>query len=272
MNKLAVKNVSGIYCVENAIHIANKKNPMKIVAQGLLMPKDHISRNRVLYDWESVVKHHKSMIRKSFLYNHKNVEALKPIGHITDSEVLLSPPAADSKWEYAWNKTAEINGKPMPGWYYEVDINPTSEYADSILRGDIPNVSLQIMADESYEETGSDGSTYTRAFIGDTLEISGVPTGGFPQTTLEVVLAEAFKIQKESQTTANNSAVIVPKVPNENDTKSKEEVQEPEKKLEEESESTDALVDGMDDEEVSEVLEYISSLKLERLFRTVCSK
>lgn len=220
-NKFTVSNLRGyIPCVES-LEIT-QKSPSKILVQGLLLPKDEVSRNNVLYDWYSQQENYKKLISLPMLYNHLNEGDKKPVGHFTDSVLLESQPSEGNKWRFIWDKTTEKhNGKEVPGWYYEADVNPKSEYTDSILRGDLKNVSIQILAKNSQEESmeSSDGEyrVYTRAFIGDVLEASVVPTPGYIQTNIEIVMMEKLKEAKEAQTTSNNSGATVNLIPKKED-------------------------------------------------------
>jgi len=164
-----------------SIQIKNP-NPKKITAKGLLLPKDKVSRNGVLYDWDSIKDNYKKLIGLPMLYNHLNEGSEKPIGRFTNS----------------WLKESD-DAKGPAGWYYEADINPKSEYADSILRGDISKVSVQVIAGEQKREKNSEDGNYTRAFVTDVLESSAVPTPGFMETTM-AIMAESFKVRKELTT------------------------------------------------------------------------
>lgn len=169
----------------------------KIIIAGLFLPKDKISRNGVLYEWESVEKLYPKLEGLPTLYNHLNEGREKPVGHFTDSVLLYERPGNDSKWQKVWDKTTEEYGQEVEGWYYEADINPSSEYADSVVRGDVRKVSIQAMSNKAVEEKDGEGQTYTRAWLSDILEGSLVPTPGFMETSMEILIAESFKKQKE---------------------------------------------------------------------------
>lgn len=147
----------------------------KIQITGLLLPKDKISRNGVLYDWDSIKKIYHKLVGLPLLYNHLNDSEIKPIG----------------KFVKSWLKE-EDDEDGIAGWYYLADINPNSEYVDSILRGDINKVSVQVVAGETKQEQTDDGKTYIRAYVSDIIEGSAVPTPGFPETTMNVIVKEAI--------------------------------------------------------------------------------
>lgn len=177
-----VNNIKGNLLVESVNVV--KESPKKILIRGIVMQKDNISRNKVLYDWETVVAHHKELVGRPLLYNHLNDSDKPPVGKVTNS----------------W-----IEGNK---WMYEADVNPRSEYADSILRGDLANVSIQLIAAKARPEKQGE-IEYTRAFVGDLLELSVVPTPGFIDASIEIALAEAFK---EDMSTSNNpSQTAMPK-------------------------------------------------------------
>jgi len=202
-----INNINGYIFVENAINVNKEYN--KIIVRGLLLPRDKISRNGVRYDWESVKKFFPKFVGKSFLYNHLNEGNDKPIGKVTAIKFFDKRPNIEG-WDKIWDITAQKNDdEEQPGVYYEADINPKSSYADSILRGDIPNVSIQILAGAQENIKDDSGHVFTHAYVNDTLEISAVPTGGFAETTLEVALAEAFKKRKEQLNVVKKEEAIV---------------------------------------------------------------
>lgn len=148
----------------------------KIQITGLLLPKDKISRNGVLYDWDSIKAIYHKLVGLPLLYNHLYDGEIKPIG----------------KFIKSWLKEKD-DEDGIAGWYYMADINPNSEYVDSILRGDINKVSVQVIAKDTKPEKTDDGKTYTRAFVSDIIEGSAVPTPGFPETSMNVVVKEAIE-------------------------------------------------------------------------------
>ena len=158
---------------------------------GLLLPKDEVSRNGVLYDWDSAKEKAKQFEGVPMNYNHIIDDDKPPVGKITKIEV---------------KEEADENGPA--GLYYEADIDEDSEYASSIQKGFLNKVSLQVTADAQKEEESADGKTYTRAWIKDPLEVSVVKVPGFNQTTMEVAIAEAFKEADELRQHAKSSVDI----------------------------------------------------------------
>ncbi len=146
--------------------------------KGLLLPKDKVSRNGVLYDWESAKQKAKLFIGKTVNYNHIIDDDKPPVGKVEDIIVK-----------------EEDDEDGMAGLYYDLSIDEDGEYAKSIKKGYLNKVSLQVTADAQKEETNDDGDTYTRAWIKDPLEISVVKVPGFDETTMEVAIAEAFNAE-----------------------------------------------------------------------------
>ena len=167
---------------------------------GLLIPKDKVSRNGILYDWESVKTISPKFTGVTLNYNHIIDGPDKPVGKV----------------EKTWVKEVDDEQGPA-GLYYEADVDPDSQYADSIKKGYLNKVSLQVSADSKREQS-EDGEVYTRAYVKDALEVSVVKVPGFNETTLEVALAEAYKAKdtKEAgQTTQTAPSQI--KVPDEDE-------------------------------------------------------
>ena len=186
-----------------------KEKYNKIIATGLLLPKDKISRNGILYDWDSAKNTVNKIIGLPASYNHKIEDLSKPVGHYTDAIALEKRPTS-GKWKEIWDKTAEELGHEQPGLYYEMDINPNSEYADSITRRDVRKVSIQVIPSDQVKENDDDGNSYTRAYIKDWVEAAVVPSPGFMETTMQV-LAESFNVKKMNvakESLKENQAVI----------------------------------------------------------------
>ena len=179
------------------IKIKEKYN--KIIGSGLLLPKDKVSRNGILYDWQSAVETVDKIPGLPMMYNHKVDGNEKPVGHFTDAIALEKRPI-EGKWQEIWDKTAEELKIPegVAGVYYEADINPNSEYADSVTRGDVRKVSIQIIPSDQVRESTDDGDSYTRAYIKDYVESSVVPSPGFMETTL-AVMCESFNVKKVTE-------------------------------------------------------------------------
>ena len=195
----SLKNIQGTYHAKSIFVEQVQDADKKTIIRGLMLPKDKISRNGVLYEWESIKTHHKELINKCAMYNHKLDTEMPPVGHYTDSICLESSPDIDNKWYKVWQKTTEQNGKEIPGWYYEADLNPDNIYTKSVLRGDLNKVSIQLFADQSMEMETADGSPFVKAYVGSILEASLVVAPGYEQTSIEVALAEAFKLKHKEQ-------------------------------------------------------------------------
>jgi len=202
---MKIINKSGFIASQDVAILREAKEINKIIVAGLVLPKDKISRNGILYDWGSVQEHYKELMKKPMMYNHQIDTQMEPMGHFTDTVLLESRPSS-GKWQPVWDKVKEQNGADTPGWYYEASLNPENTYAKSMLRGDLNKVSIQVMADRAIEESTGERN-YQRAFIGTILEASGVPVPGFEQTSVEVVVAEAFKVKEEVNTTNADGAI-----------------------------------------------------------------
>jgi len=187
---MEIHNIKGWYISETpfSIHAESVGEKKRTRIQGLLLPRDKVSRNGVMYDWESIKQHYKELIGCPMMYNHvTDGLAARPVGKFTDS----------------WIKEYDDN-EGEAGWYYGADLNPNSIYYEDITNGFVDKVSIQINARKVIEEMNTQGEQYQRAFIADILESSVVPVPGFKQTNIEVLMAEAFKygkIIKEADTT-----------------------------------------------------------------------
>lgn len=183
------KQITGnLYCSEDFKILS--QDPKKVVIQGLLLPKDQVSRNGILYDWDSIKNTYQQLIGRPLMYNHIIDTHMAPLGTVIDS----------------WLIEQESDGQ-LPGWYYKADLDPESEYTRKILRGDLNKVSIQLRAGEAVEESSADNSTrFQRAYVSDVLEMSVVPVPGFIDSSIEIALAEAFKVLRETggMTTVNN--------------------------------------------------------------------
>lgn len=194
---------------------------------GVMMPSGVISRNGVLYDWESVKRTHKDLINKPVMYNHviEGAEA-KSIGHYTNSSILTASQAMN-KYKDIPEFVNELS-KYEPEqelWVYEADINPNKkEQVEEIRRGDIRHVSIQLSPneEETREEISPEGKSYTYAVVEDIIEGSVVPTPGFLDTS--AILVENFKRKtrqenSEDVTTDTGSGATVVKLRDEKDFK-----------------------------------------------------
>jgi hypothetical protein len=182
-----------------------------IKAYGVVMPQNVVSRNNVLYDWNSVRAIHKNLINKPFMIQHEvdGIGAVS-IGHITDTNILdLNGIRANPKYNIIASVVESYN---LPAntefWVYEADLNPNKkDYIDEIRRGDMRHVSIQLKADDTKEEIDGNGDTYTVAKPTDLIEMSGVYTPGFLQTC--AVLAEKYGGNKMNSITTSGTSTIV---------------------------------------------------------------
>jgi len=171
-----IKNIKG--CIIRPLGDLSEDFKVK----GLLLPKDEVSRNGILYDWDSVKAKAKAFEGVPMNYNHIIDDDKPPIGRIVKTTIK-----------------EEDDEEGKAGLYYEAEIDEESQYANSIKKKFLNKVSLQVTADAQKEEVDDDGNSYTRAWIRDPLEVSVVKVPGFNQTTMEVAMAEAFaKVNKEA--------------------------------------------------------------------------
>ena len=201
--KFIVENISG--SITSDFTYSEGKKSDSVIIQGLLLPKDKVSRNNVLYDWESIKDIHEKLVGKPVMYNHLTETADRPIGHYVDS----------------WLKEQDDEEGPA-GWYYKANLDKNNDYTKSVLRGDLRNVSIQVTANASKQEDDENGNVYTRAYIGSILEASLVPCPGYEETTIEVALAEAFKAKEAGQTTQTNTGAFATKLSQEEEEEKKE--------------------------------------------------
>lgn len=180
---MKLQNIKGYYISNNIFHILKEsENKTKdVYIQGLLLPRDEVSRNSVLYDWDSIKEKHKDLIGKPMLFNHDTEVTDRPLGTFVDS----------------WLKEYEDN-EGVAGWYYKARLNPRSQYYEDVVEGYINKVSIQVNAEKVVPEYKGN-KEYQRAYIGDILEASGVNVPGFSQTSIETLIAEAYKKAKKEE-------------------------------------------------------------------------
>lgn len=182
---------------------AEEDKSKHIKMYGILMPQGEISRNRVLYDWESVKANHKSLLNKPVMYNHETegIQA-RSLGHYIMSDVMTVGEALKhTEYKILGKEIQALNYPPEKElWLYCADLDPQEEYyINKIRRGDLRHVSIQLKADRTEEQYDGNGNEYTTAYVDDIIESSIVPTPGFLQTC--AVLAEKYggkKISKEA--------------------------------------------------------------------------
>ena len=177
---MEIRNITGYYYTN-----FNYKEAIQdgdgIMVKGLLLPKNKVSRNKILYDWDSIKQHYKELEACKLMYNHETEGLVEPIGHITKSYLKEND-----------------DSEGIAGWYYQANLDPDNKYTKKIQRGDLDNVSIQLNAERAIKEHDKENGEYTRAFVSDVYEISAVPCPGFNQTTIETMMAEAFKKQNSN--------------------------------------------------------------------------
>jgi phage head maturation protease len=174
---MRLKNINGYLISSLTLREAIEKEQQKIIASGLLLPKNKISRNGVMYDWESIKDTYNQIKGLKLMYNHET-EGLEanPIGHATK----------------VWLKEDD-DAEGIAGLYYEADLDPEHPKTRKILRGDLDNVSLQINAKEVIPKYDANFGEYQLAKVSDWLEFSVVPVPGMKDATIEARIAEAYK-------------------------------------------------------------------------------
>jgi hypothetical protein len=157
------------------------KGKKQYILSGLMLPFGKISRNNVLYNESSVVEKHGQLKDRPLMYNHLVEGEHLPKGHFVASEILYEP-------KPGYNFTA-------PGWYYKADVDPDEkDLIRKIERGDLKNVSIQLLGGKVLEKLGDDGRRYVEAYVQDVIEGSIVVAPGFLDTTAS--FAEAFGAPK----------------------------------------------------------------------------
>jgi len=149
----------------------------EFIMEGLMLPFGRISRNNVMYNKESILDKHKSLIGRPVMYNHQIEGNNYPVGHYVDSYCVET---ADAK-------------HPTPGWYYKADIDPhEKDIIRKLERKDLRHVSIQLVGGRVVERLEAEtGRQYSEAFVADVIEGSIVPAPGFLDTT--AMFAEAFQ-------------------------------------------------------------------------------
>ena len=187
-------------CYEQLVFKEQTINGTKgIDMYGIVMPEGEISRNGVLYEWDSVKQHSKELIDKPIMYNHviEGTEAVS-LGHYTDSKIMkVGDIQYDPEYKILTDKINKLltQGKLKPEqeiWLYKANLDSSEEYyINKIRRGDLQHVSIQLRASGTEEKFDvTNGNAYTKAYVGDIVECSIVPTPGFLATC--AVLAERY--------------------------------------------------------------------------------
>lgn len=162
-NALLQKEVSEgkVRILTEKCSIDTQKEGVSVV--GLALPFNKVSRNGNFYVQKSIEDNAEGLIGKPVLFNHNENHV---IGHVTNISM------------------------GEDGLHYEMDLDPEESIAKKVKRGDLSNVSIQVLLDDSQtvydEEKG-----VLNAYISEFLELSIVSIAGFADTTALVV--EKFK-------------------------------------------------------------------------------
>jgi len=191
---------------EDKFVFGESKNPRsgkkQYILRGLMLPFETVSRNRVLYNKESIESKSDQLIGRPLMYNHKvDGDSDFPYGHFTNSVCMTEA-------QLGWEKVFTV-----PGWYYEADVDPEEKKVIRKLeRGDLRHVSIQLLGDRVEEKFDSVGNDYVEAFVGDIIEGSLVPAPGFLDTTTIFAekLGKNFSEKKEDMTTTTGKGAIKP--------------------------------------------------------------
>lgn len=140
-----------------------------VTATGFALPFHKESRNGVIYDKESVIENKETLEGLPVLWNHD--ELRPPLGHVEEVETKED------------------------GLYFEMNLDPKEEeILRKIERGDVKNVSIQAMVDETNET--DEGALPVEEF----LELSVCTIAGFPETTISAEkYAESLESNEEDK-------------------------------------------------------------------------
>jgi len=154
----------------------------RIVFELFVLPKNKVSSNGVLYNWESVERTAQQIIGLPLHDNHRTEDSIRsnpPFGHFVDVKLKED------------------------GLYAYADIDPEEKtFIRKVKRGDIRHCSLQIFAPKVVRKERADGNGYyDEAYIERWLEISAVVVPGFPDAKIraESVIAESFNASVRQQ-------------------------------------------------------------------------
>ena len=155
----------------------------RFILSGLMLPFGKISRNNVLYNRESVIEKHKQLQGRPVMYNHQVEGDNLPKGHFIETTILEKPAPG---WDFT-----------VPGWYYKADIDPEERnLIRKLKRGDLKNVSIQLLGGKVMEKIDAEGKRYIEAHVQDVIEGSIVVAPGFLDTTAK--FAESLGIEPEA--------------------------------------------------------------------------
>ena len=202
-----------------------KEEDEGVKMEGFALPFHEKSRNGVIYDKESVEQTADTLIGKSILYNHNDMEY--PVGHVKDVEVKDD------------------------GLYYEANLDPNEEkLITKLKRGDINSVSVQVAVNE--EEFEGD-----KVKVKDFWELSVCPIAGYPQTNTSI--EKLLKQKNQNQENSEVSNMKEDKEPKETE-EQPEETEETEEEQKEEVEDIEEKLETLETE-IQELKERISNLE-----------
>jgi hypothetical protein len=162
----------------------------RIVFELFVLPKNKVSSNGVLYNWESVERTAQQIIGLPLHDNHRTEDSIRsnpPFGHFVDVKLKED------------------------GLYAYADIDPEEKtFIRKVKRGDIRHCSLQIFAPKVVRRESANGDGYyDEAYVERWLEISAVVVPGFADATIkaENIIAESFRsrVVKEFECLLNES-------------------------------------------------------------------
>ncbi len=214
-----------------------KDGSESIILEGVAMPLNKMSRNKVFYRPESVQKACETMKGAAFLFNHNTDISL---GHVEDSSI--------------------DNDKMM----YRANLDPEeTKYVNKIKRQDIRHVSVGCMVNNV--EFNEDGSVICD--VEEFVELSLVPIPGFAGATAQIrncvettplLLAEKFgneeMVKKLKEAEAEDEGEEEPESEEEEKTESldEEDENEEEEKDDEKDDETEEKTEADEPEEESE--------------------
>lgn len=151
-----------------------EESDVGVVASGLALPLNKVSRNDFTYVTESIENTYKSLIGAPVLFNHNSDMV---IGHVKDARMTEA------------------------GLEYTFDLDPNDKIAQKVKRKDLTKVSIQCMFDDEKSKEDSDGVTH--AYITEFLELSVVSIPGFADTTIQ--LQEKLRDKKNHSSQSNGT-------------------------------------------------------------------
>lgn len=173
-----------------------KSGKKKFFLNARVVPKDEISRNKVKYNWESIITTMHQIPGIPLNHNHKFAEANDlPRGVWTDSWI-------EGKWLCA---KAEVYDTPYNKDYIEY------------LKAAGKNITVSLNVGGEAKSVFGEDNSYQEAYINNWREISTVNVPGFlsAKSSLEQVLCESLKVQLQEMIEADEAEVdkVIDEVP-----------------------------------------------------------